>query len=344
MTSKDDFISRISGGTSEKIPSMIYQSTNCMELLDLPTSEFFREDFNGELYGKAVVASMIRSDASATTGTFRTIDIADLGGVMEYTDVPYISKKAFEGPDDFHRHSPQDVMRSVSGSKRCFEYIRRNIPDRALILNTGSGLSQAGILRGIEEFFMDLACEPEFALEQVRFGEELTKLCIDEISPIGTDAVLISGAYDSITFMSFDDLSRYSFDIVRRMIDYSHKKGQPVIYCPFDNKHDDRDMRVVREYKSMEPDAMSLNDGFTLDDMHSLEGRCNAYIYGVDPINTIYMGSEETIGNDVVDCLDSMDEHCIFTYGADRDIPVSKIDHVAMTIKGFNDRLTSTHG
>ncbi len=339
MTPKDDFLARLSGETSENIPSFIYQSTNCMELLNLPTSDFFKDDFNGELYGKAVVASMIRSDASATTGTFRTIDIADLGGVMEYVDVPYISKKAFGNPEDFYRHTPQDVMRSVNGSKRCFEYIRKNLPDRGLVLNTGTGLSQAGILRGIEDFFMDLASEPDFAMEEVRFGEELTKLCIDEITPIGIDMVLISGAYDSITFMSFDDLKKYSFDVVHRIIDYCHRKGEYVFYGPFDSKHDDKDMKVIAKYKSMNPDALSLNNGFTLDDMYSLDGKCNAYFFGVDPIDTIYMGSEETIRKDTAECLKSMDDHCVFTYGADRDIPMSKIDCISQAVRSFNNGL-----
>ncbi len=126
---------------------------------------------------------------------------------------------------------------------------------------------------------------------------------------------------------------------MHRIIGYCHGKGEYVFYGPFDSKHDDKDMRVMREYKSMNPDAMSLNDGFTLDDMYSLDGGCNAYFFGVDPIDTIHMGSEETIRKDTADCLKSMDGRCVFTYGADRDIPVSKIDCISQTVKNFNNRL-----
>jgi len=303
---------------ADRVPVFLFDLSLGMDVLDIPTTDVFPGGrFDGKIGGKCILALQEYLGQDAVIGTYRSIDVTAFGGEMAFPErgVPYIKRSPFKDADDIYKYEAEDIADHLQDSVNSFRTIREARPDLGLLMNIPAAMSTAMVLRGLENFLMDLSMNPGYSHELISFAADVSKTSIDVVShKVDLDAVLLTAAYDNLDMIGQDMLREFSFPWLRKSEKHIHNLGIPIMFHPHGGLTEDVDSeRILSEMIDMGFDCFYY--GETIDHNKMLahaHDKCSL-CGGIDTFTTIYLGPDERVRDDVSRYLKHFDGNYIFS-------------------------------
>ena len=303
---------------ADRVPVFLFDLSLGMDALDVPTTDVFPGGrFNGKLGGKCILALQEYLGQDAVVGTYRSIDVTAFGGEMAFPErgIPYIKRSPFKDADDLFRYDATDIADHMQDSVDSFRTIREARPDLGLLMNIPAAMSTAMVLRGLENFLMDLSLDPGYSHKLISFAADVSRTSVDVMSQrVDLDAVLLTAAYDNLDMVGQDMLREFSFPWLKRSEKHIHGLGIPIMFHPHGGLTENADSeKILDEMIGMGFDCFYY--GETIDPKIMLahaEDRCSL-CGGIDTFTTIYIGPDERVMDDVSHYLKHFDGNYIFS-------------------------------
>lgn len=340
MNQRENFTSAVNREKHDYTPVFLFDLTLGMEVAGYPTSEVYRNGFDGAKSAKSILALQSLLGTDAVVGSVHSVDSRGLGSKMFFPDdkPPYTEKQPFSDPEELYKHSPSEVSEASTDQMIVsHNYIREKKPDIGLLFHVPAPLSIAMIFRGIEKFFMDTLSEPEYADDELKFASESVGLIMEKIIPkIDADAVLFSGAYDNIDLLGLEPTERLSLKTLKPKIDLTHSYGLPVVFHPHGVLSAGDGETILDEMLDIGTDCLYYgenNDPRIL--LKHTKGKASI-MGGIDTFTTIFLGPNERVKNDTLNCIKMFEnEDYIFTCSCsvDRGLPLDHIKTMVDTVR-----------
>jgi Uroporphyrinogen-III decarboxylase len=303
---------------ADRVPVFLFDLSLGMDVLDVLTTDVFPNGkFNGKLGGKCILALQEYLGQDAVIGTYRSIDVTAFGGEMAFPErgIPYIKRSPFKDADDLYKYNAIDIADHMQDSVDSFYTIREARPDLGLLMNIPAAMSTAMVLRGLENFLMDLSLEPRYSHELISFAADVSRISVEVMSQrVDLDAVLLTAAYDNLDMVGQDMLREFSFPWLKASEKHIHGLGIPIMFHPHGGLTDNVDSeRVLDEMIDVGFDSFYYGEMIDPDVMLAhTEGKCSL-CGGIDTFTTIYLGPDERVRDDVSRYLKHFDGNYIFS-------------------------------
>ena len=303
---------------ADRVPVFLFDLSLGMDVLDIPTADVFPGGrFNGKLGGKCILALQEYLGQDAVIGTYRSIDVAAFGGEMAFPErgIPYIKRSPFKDACDLLKYDAADIADHMQDSADSFCTIRETRPDLGLLMNIPAAMSTAMVLRGLENFLMDLSMDPGYSHELISFAADVSRISVDVMSQrVDLDAVLLTAAYDNLDMVGQDMLREFSFPWLKMSEKHIHGLGIPIMFHPHGGLTNDIGSEMILdEMIGMGFDCFYY--GETIDPKIMLahaQGKCSL-CGGIDTFTTIYLGPDERVRDDVSRYLKHFEGNYIFS-------------------------------
>ena len=251
MTGKQRFLTALDGGKPDRVPIFLRDLTLGLDLCDYTTPEVSAV-YDAEKAALAVLASQARFHQDAVVGCIHDLglDAEPLGGSVRFPEVgiPVVDQHPLAEEDAARHAAAYDPETSGRWPQVLEAYGRVKAAvgnDTAVVGNIEGPVTRAGVLRGAQQFAMDLSLDRELAAQIVDLSGELAVRHVRALVKAGVDVVFVAAASDGPSFISPRDYLAFTIPGLRRIVEAAAESGTPVIFHPHGAFTDDRHQQLV---------------------------------------------------------------------------------------------------
>jgi len=237
MTGRERFMTALSGGKPDRVPLFLRDLTLGLDLCEYTTPEVSAV-YDSEKAARAVIASQQRFCQDAVVGCIHdlALDVEPLGGKASFPEdgVPRVAEHpladdaAVASAHPFDPHTQGRWPQVIDTYRR----VRESVGEHAAVAaNIEGPVTRAGVLRGLEQFAMDMALNEELAERIVELSVEIAVRhvrCLSEVA----DFIFIAAASDGPAVISPDHYLKYTIPGLLRIVEASEAVGLPVVFHP----------------------------------------------------------------------------------------------------------------
>lgn len=250
MTGKERFLAALSGGRPDRVPIFLRDLTLGLDLIDA-TTPAVSAGYGSRRAAEAVIASRRRFQQDAVVGCIHDLglDAEPLGGVVDFPErgVPRVSKPPLA--DDEAARGAQAFDPAHAGRWPQVMVTYRLVSEQlrgeaAVAANIEGPVTRAGVLRGLEQFSMDMMLDPALAGHLAELSTEIAVNHVTHLGPL-TDFVFIAAASDGPAVISPEHYLRHTIPGLKRICAAARQIGKDVVFHPHGPFTDERLFHLV---------------------------------------------------------------------------------------------------
>jgi len=341
MNGRERFNAVLRSEETDRTTTFMFDLSLGMDVLGIPTTDVFGKNcFNGKESAASIAALHKRLGHDIAVGSYRTIDNSIFGGeitVPEYGS-PYVSKKPFSIHSELYEVQPEALCGKMEDVKTSYTELRRSAPDLGIMKMMMTPFSMATTMRGLEPFLVDLYTDVAFVDDLISFETEVSKIVVEEMIDLDTDATILVAPYDDVDILGPDLMKKTVFPGMRNSVKAVRGDGLPVMLHHHGTFVSEGGRTALRDILSLKPDCFYYGE----ENDHSIMSeetvnKCSV-AGGVDTFTTLYLGPNERVEADTKYVLNQMkNENFIFTCSCsvDRGLPLDRMKIMMDTVHSF---------
>lgn len=340
MTGRARFLSSLRGEEPDRCPLFLRDLTLALDESDLTTPEVCAGAYDGGLSANAIVKYQNRVRQDAVVGCIHHLGlgIEALGGMVHYPEkgIPSISSPPFQGaPLDQFPETDMNRDGQFPQVIESYRSVRRYLKDVAVVCNTEGPLTRAAILRGLEEFMMDLSSEPDYAREVIDHATEMGRRFMEAVSE-SVDCLFLASATDNPDLFGADVFLSHSIPGLKRLVSAADSLGLPTIFHPHGDFSASGNREALERSISTGIAGFQFAEGNDQDLMKQAVGGRICLLGGIEVHSTLLLGPPERIVQETQACLDRFrpwDGYVFMCSGSlHRGMPLENVDVMARTV------------
>jgi MtaA/CmuA family methyltransferase len=250
MTGKQRFLTALRGAEPDRVPIFLRDLTLGLDLIDVTTPDV-SAGYDVDRAVEAVITSRRRFDQDAVVGCVHDLglDVEPFGAEVDFPErgVPRVCRPPLA--DDAAARSAESFDPSCAGRWPQVTETYRQVSQRlgaeaAVAVNIEGPVTRAGVLRGLQQFSIDIMEDPGLAQALVDLSTEIAVRHVRRLGPIA-DFVFVAAASDGPAVISPGHYLQYTIPGLQRICDAARKIGRDVVFHPHGAFTDERFHHLV---------------------------------------------------------------------------------------------------
>jgi uroporphyrinogen decarboxylase len=308
---KERFRTALDLGTTDLVPVFLRDLTLGLDEAGYTTPEVCAPPYDAEKSAHAVLSLQRRLDQDAVVGCIHYVgfDAQAMGGEVMFPEkgIPAVVRHPLERNDWMDKIEPRSMREEpYSSVLRSYGLVSKGVGEGAeVVCNMEGPMTKAALLRGIEQYAIDLQLDESMARAVTELSIELSLAFMEEAAAAGAGAVFLASATDNPDIFGQEMFRKRSLPEVRRLRKKASDLGLPTIFHPHGVFHREDGLPLVEECIDTGVQGIQFAED---NDLALLKGVCQGRVCtlgGLDVISALHFGPEERIDRETRRCLDA---------------------------------------
>ncbi len=242
MTPRERIDAALRGERTDVVPVFLRDLTLGLDVCDFTTPEVCAGPgggYDAEKSARCVIETQRLLGHDCVVGSVHDLGIdADmLGGRVEFPDrgIPRVATPPFATAEAIADLRVPDLRTEgrMPGLLRSYRIVAEAIGDEvAIAANVEGPVTKAGLLRGLDNFLVDLASDPVAAGMAVDFAVKLACEHVRSLLEAGAHFIFVAAASDGPAVISPQHYLDYSIPGLQAIVAVARERGAPVVFHP----------------------------------------------------------------------------------------------------------------